>query len=162
MTALGDFTAGDVLQAADLNGLNNVTYLFGANYTLATSTLDIHDYGAGTEIVDVSNWHSETTNPSRITPTVAGFYYVWASAVLESASVSTGTRIFVGIYKNGSGTSNFSLSTYSPNYPGILTGGVIEMNGTTDYLTMGIYQTAGADRTISRPNFGVMLLRSPS
>lgn len=160
MTAIGNFAAGDVLTAFDLNTFNNVTQLYGANYTLATGTLDYHSFGASEVDIDVSNWHDPSISYSRITPDVAGWYYVIGSAVLENASVTTSTRLFVGIYKNRVSPSVFSNSVYSPNYPGVTIGGLIEMNGTTDYVELGVFHTAAADRTISRPSIAVALVRA--
>jgi hypothetical protein len=160
MTNKGDFTAGDVLQASDLNAFSNVTQLFGANATLPTATLRYWPFAASEVDIDVSDWHNPTTNNSRVTPDVAGWYRVTGSAVLEDASVTTGTRLFVGIYKNRASPSAFSNSVYAPNYPGVTVTGLIEMNGTTDYLEVGVFQTAGADRTISRPSLTVELVRA--
>ncbi len=160
MTAIGNFASGDVLTAFDLNTFNNVTQLYGANYTLATGTLDYHSFTSSEVDIDVSDWHNPTSNNSRITPDVAGWYYAIGSAVLENATVTTSTRLFVGLYKNRVSPSFLSNSVYSPNYPGVTIGGLVEMNGTTDYLELGVYQTAGADRTISRPSIAVALVRA--
>ena len=159
MAEIGTFTSGSVLTAAELNQFNNVTFLYGGSYTLATSTLDYHPFGAGEELLDVSGWHSTSTNTSRITPDVAGWYLVFGSAVLEQSTIATSSRLFVGIYKNRASPSAFSNSVYSPNFAGVTVTGIIEMNGTTDYLEVGVFHTFGTNATISRPMIGCALLR---
>jgi hypothetical protein len=90
-----------------------------------------------TEVFDTDNCYDNTTN-YRFTPTVAGKYFVQGKILILSSTTSNLVNSISEIRKNGSsyirqqtdyGTSrntNDTISVY----------GIIEMNGTTDYLEL--------------------------
>lgn len=141
MAEQGQFTTGSVLTAAELNAFTPMTCLSKA------AAQSIPGAGAATEItfttedIDVLNWHSNTTNTARITPTIAGWYHVVACG---SFDVSLTSRIIIAIHKNtteyvkadwvgGNDANGRSIDAY------------IYMNGSTDYVRMVILQfSAGA------------------
>ena len=113
-------------------------------------------FGAGTELVDTKDWHSTTTNTDRITPTVAGFYQVNGNI---SFNTNTGSaRYFAGIYKNN--TQWHSTSFYGTNFPTGAISTVVEMNGTTDYLTLVAYHQQGVTVNVSNAFLSCQLLRN--
>jgi hypothetical protein len=155
MTALGDFSAGDVLTAADLNALNNVTALeLTAAFNIPTGAPTNITFGAGTEIVDVSGWHSTSTNTERITPTIQGIYLVtcfmrWNETALNDYGVS--------IQKNSTTIAEVILE--GDYYPAGTAATIVSMNGTTDYVKLVGFTTSGITRQIFRAGLSLMLLR---
>ena len=90
-----------------------------------------------TEVFDTDNCYDNTTN-YRFTPTVAGKYFVQGKTFILSSTTSNLVSSISEIRKNGSsyirqqtdyGTSRNSNDTISVH-------GIIEMNGTTDYLEL--------------------------
>lgn len=96
----------------------------------------------GAEVIDDLNWHSTTTNTSRVTPSLPGRYLVNISVTF--AANATGDR---RVYALKNGVSNH---TWSRVYPGaanavtVAATGVLVCNGTTDYIEAGALQTSGA------------------
>ena len=159
MTALGDFSPGDVLTAADLNAFNNVTALYDTSTIVVANTTVVNiAFGSGTELCDQSGWHSETSNTDRITPTIAGTYLVVANANLETASFPTSSRFYVSVAKNGTNYLNSNFT--SPKYPGATIACTVNLNGTTDYVSMQLYQDSGSSKNTTRRNLTCMLLRA--
>lgn len=103
------------------------------------------------EEVDAYGFHSTTTNPTRITPTIPGWYRGWMSCGF-SDGVTTGNYRLVMLGKNG--TLERSRRDNRP----IVTAGqtrsphgvpfFVACNGTTDYVEMYVYQDSGAARTL--------------
>ena len=87
-----------------------------------------------TKIFDTNNMYDNSTN-YRFTPTIAGKYFVYSS-ILGYGGTSNLAWIETYIYKNGSKIKEARYAFVS-NYASIVNGplsGVIDMNGTTDYL----------------------------
>jgi len=157
MATLGTFTSGQVLTASELNKLNNVTALWDVNYqSISTVTPTAITFGAGTEVVDVSDWHSTTTNPERITPNIGGIYLVVASHQLVYAGSTIAYE--VAIWKNGTQISG-SLSD-GGFYPGATAAIVVYLNGSTDYVYSSAYQSSGSNQNVFRRAFSCTLLRT--
>jgi hypothetical protein len=98
-----------------------------------------------TEELDTHGFHSTSSNTSRITPNVAGWYRI--TSTVSWASNATGRRATV-VYQNGASKGNGSI------IPGGVSGvaaGVINTNhtrtlyanGTTDYFEINAYQNSG-------------------
>ena len=95
------------------------------------------------EALDTNNCYDSTTN-YRFTPTVAGKYYVYAQIFFGGNSGADVERGRVDIYKNGSrdlGSNRYLRSQFNgggqniePDNLTINIIGIIDMNGTTDYL----------------------------
>jgi hypothetical protein len=96
------------------------------------------------EIVDTLGWHSTSTNTSRITPTVAGWYMVQGKVTFGT---STAGGRNASIWKNGvaidgsagyitMGSLNGSESIHTS-----LT--MVYVNGTTDYIELYVIQNSG-------------------
>jgi hypothetical protein len=158
MALIGTFTSGSVLTAAELNQFNNVTFLSGTNAQLiANGVITDVTFGAGTEVLDVSNWHSTTTNTARITPTIAGYYLCSAFSVWNR--VGAAARFSEFIFKNGV-TYIAEGTILGGDYPGVVAQNIVYLNGTTDYVTHAVYQTTGGNTNLNRQDFFVALLRT--
>jgi len=97
----------------------------------------------GTEDFDTnSNFAS-----SRFTPTVAGYYQV-NGKVDAQASVGGVTRCILSIYRNGSefkrGYDTFGTTAFTS-----VVSDIIYMNGSTDYVELYTYITAGTTAIIN-------------
>lgn len=94
-----------------------------------------------TEDTDLSGLHSTSSNTSRITPNVAGWYRI--SATIHWAANATGRRA-TAVSKNG------SIAAYGQISPGSSVGTTstvitrtLQANGTTDYFEVFAYQDSG-------------------
>lgn len=99
------------------------------------------------ESFDTGNFHSTSSNQSRVTPSVAGYYRFTGTGSFESQS--TGVGLDVGIRKNGSdfqgspvripGTTTIAAQQVSV---------IVSMNGSSDYCELVMRQdSAGSDNT---------------
>lgn len=94
------------------------------------------------ESYDTNNNFDSTTN-YRFTPTVAGYYNLYAQLNYTMTS-----NAYIMLYKNG------SLSTYGPiavGWSGIagttaIVGATLYMNGSTDYVEVYAYQATGSSQ----------------
>jgi hypothetical protein len=112
---------------------SGTTYLMGASgYTF-------------TEITDTLAWHSTSTNTERITPNVAGLYRVIATS--QTATNASGSRRIV-INKNGSPVSE-STFTAAATLGTNSTAAVVNMNGSSDYITASTDQSSGSSLVAS-------------
>ena len=159
MALIGTFTSGSVLTAAELNQFNNVCALWNSGTTsIANATETNITFGAGTEIVDVSNWHSTSTNTERITPNVAGIYLVGAGLTLDYAGMTTAQRLYGRIYKNTTGEAEQSV--FCADYAGVHMTEIISLNGSTDYVKLMTFQNTGATRNVKQTYLYAILLRT--
>ncbi len=98
-----------------------------------------------TEVYDTNGYYDNATN-YRFTPLVAGKYFIYCS-ILGSAGTSNLNWIETYIYKNGSKIKEARYS-FPSNPLAIVNGslsGVIDMNGSTDYLEIfGSVNTANS------------------
>jgi hypothetical protein len=101
-----------------------------------------------TELFDTNNNFS-TVN-SRFTPTVQGYYWVYAKASMSGSGAQT---LDLAIYKNGVYFAGIDYKTYNGIQATAHGGLLMEFNGTTDYIEMYLFSTAtdtlstGADTT---------------
>ena len=152
MANQGQFVSGAVLTAADLNGFTPLTVLTNTTTQLvpnATFTAITYD----TETTDTLNWHSTSSNTSRITPTISGFYLVSFNGVSNGAA----NRNISAIYKNGVSVAKTDIST-TTNALDITT--VVSLNGTTDYVESFLYQANTTAVNCGPCIFSVMLVRA--
>jgi len=102
-----------------------------------------------TEVFDTDSCYDNSTN-YRFTPTVAGKYFVTAQAGFENFN-GTGHRVIWTIYKNGSAYSivgDMALSTDSGADPALIISTTVDMNGSSDYLEVFVYQNSGGSVNI--------------
>lgn len=129
--------------------------------SMADATAAALVFGAGSEEIDTHSFHDETTNNTRITPTVAGVYWFdgeffiaqmtqtgSAASALDfnfrkngSTTITPGSRHSIGIIT--ANPTSYTWPAHSQN-----TGTYIECNGTTDYVEMmGRQDSNGAVNT---------------
>lgn len=74
-------SAGDPIAANDTSSLISsssgkalVRLVQQSAQSIPHNTATVLTFGAGSEDIDTNNYHDTSTNPSRVTPTVAGYY----------------------------------------------------------------------------------------
>ncbi len=107
-----------------------------------TSTLGTAGALAYTEVADAQGWHHPTTNPTRITPNVAGRYRV--EAEVEWASNATNLRV-VQIGRNNVFANRVrTIAIAADDAVGSAQLATeVTMNGTTDYVAVTVFQNSG-------------------
>lgn len=101
---------------------------------IASGATAVLTFGPGSEIVDTDNYHSETVNNTRVTPTRPGWYRVVVKVVAEfnSAIISQNAAVL----KNGSVIDR--SGNHRPNTSNVNSGTILETwvdcNGSTDYI----------------------------
>ena len=117
-----------------------------------------------TERFDTNNNFSTSTY--RFTPTVAGYYQVNGDIYMYPSS-SVAEAAGISIYKNGSGlNANYSrFTTYGWNEITMNISSVVYLNGSTDYIELYGYMTAGSTCNFyssgaQYTNFSAALVRS--
>jgi hypothetical protein len=140
----------------------NLPVFYGTATGTATTSGTAYTIGASgaayTELLDRSSWHDASTNPTRITPNIAGYYRVtsgasWATnttGVRQVTVLKNGTAYNLGTFGNIIGAASNSMQTS--------TTGIIAMNGSTDYLEQQVAQTSGGSLTYST-QFNVEFVR---
>ena len=136
----------------------------GASQTLAVNTPAFEAYPsadlsvasstnvkvqANTERFDTDSAYDNSTN-YRFTPQVAGRYFTYCSGTYNL--VNGGIGLVVEIRKNGSAVLSGKIedSQYSVgNYKTVTCQGVVELNGSSDYLEMFTATTSGNTRTLA-------------
>jgi len=141
-------------------GGNNQPYFTAyqtGNYSLAQNTATTIVLGNTT----VNSGTAYNTSTGKFTPQVAGDYLVTAFHNCRHGSSGNAVVLFESyIQKNGSNT-NFRASTGNETTNTLAQsmssmGGIITMNGSSDYLTLSVTQydyTAGASQNISEIQF---------
>lgn len=120
--------------------------LFYGTATKSTTTSATETLGAAgfsyTELTDTLGWHSPSTNPDRITPTVAGLYRV--TGTVQWSAGATGDRR-ISVFKNGSLYFEQRVGTGTGVYNNVSL--VIGMNGSSDYFYVTCFQSSGGAST---------------
>jgi len=155
---LGTFAGGEVLQAAELNQFNNVTALYGSTTTVPNATATAFQYtSTGQVLVDTSDWHSTSSNPSRITVDKDGIYLV--GAFCQFAYSGATVDFSIGISRNGA--TLIDGNAQADFYPGVTAVGILDATA-GQYFEAVAYQTSGSARSVwsGRQGFYCMLLRT--
>jgi hypothetical protein len=123
----------------------------GQNVTNSLDTILTFGTGLATEVlITDAAWHSLATNPSRVTPNRAGVYRVTARGAFAFNNVNITCDTYIaknGAFYDRSGnhkpnsTSNTALMT-----PELTT--LVQMNGSTDYVEMGLFQSSSPSTTL--------------
>jgi len=154
-----DTLSSNASSTLTIGGTNTTTIAFGPNVTTtpsslantpafeATRTTDQSITDAtqtkvefNVENFDTNNYYDNTTN-YRFTPLVAGKYYVYASIQSEAFGESDLRRTQINIHKNGTKyrEAQWLQNTYRARQQTPYVAGIIDMNGTTDYLEIYAY-----------------------
>ena len=87
------------------------------------------------------------TSTGTITPTVAGYYNISASAYINYTA-SALNRMGIRIYKNGSAIKGDATTGTTAFYGIINISSLVYCNGTTDYIEIYAFQASSSDSTI--------------
>lgn len=140
-----------------------------AAQTLADNTQVALTFGTSSEVYDTHNFHSESTNNSRVTPTVAGYYRVYGTVFMTS--LANGTTLDLNVRTNGAnnlapgprlgGAAGHSVAggAFSTAQAwSISVTALVSMNGSTDYFELMARQNSDAsDDTNASSQFSSVL-----
>lgn len=118
------------LDGGSLNAPSLYAYLNTSSQTISCSTTTVVNYD--TVLYDNKGWYDTVTY--RYTPTISGKYLVIAQAYGQASTTFTGFSIT--IFKSA---DQFSISSIVPASTVGITlpvTGILDMNGTTDYITV--------------------------
>lgn len=143
--------AGQILLDEDLDSIGAASdekpvlqiYLSG-NQSVADNTLTALSFGS--ENFDSHGFHSTSVNPTRITPNKAGIYR-WTGVIYVQAAVDYAFVRGV-VRKNGSTLMNPAAqwgNSASSNLQGYFGTGLLEFNGTTDYVEWCLHHDNSAN-----------------
>lgn len=100
-----------------------------------------------TDVVDDSGMHNPASNPTRITPTKAGWYQTFGKVAFVSDTGGVGRR-GSGVALNGTLVDQTLYQAPSGGAPYAAVPNILVFcNGTTDYLELKAFQDSGATRT---------------
>jgi len=109
------------------------------------------------EGTDPLGWHSTVSNTDRVIPNIAGRYEAFGTSCAAISAV--GNRA-AQIFKNGAGITGYGYNsspapTGSDAVSSVYAYAQADMNGTSDYFTIGGYQSAGTlSSAYSAGNYG--------
>ena len=110
------------------------------NSTTATMQFDV-------EYFDTDNCYN--TSNYRFTPNVAGIYLINSSVQIQSLS----GIISLDIRLNGTRYANMALQLNPSGLQSACNSVLVSMNGSTDYVDIGIFQNSGANKdTVASPS----------
>lgn len=149
----GNFMTSSLINTIGLNGLGFILNPPCAILGQATA----QSVGSGgsavavtydTESLDSYGGHSVTSNTSRYTGQVAGYYFVVGA--VSYATNATGNRL-AELHKNGStfGAQQVFQSPTTSNGATVQVSGIVQLNGSTDYVETYTYQTSGSTLSTS-------------
>jgi hypothetical protein len=142
--------------AAGWYPISGAAMFFG---TATRSAASATNYSVGaasylyTEIIDPLGWHSASTNTDRITPNVAGVYRV--TSTVSFTNNATNSRRTELLLNGSSFGTNFTTAIFGNN---VQASSILQLNGSTDYITVTAYQDSGSSLT-ALARVGVEFLR---
>jgi hypothetical protein len=110
-----------------------------ASISIANATYTV--LPINTKVFDTNTNFDTTTY--RFTPNIAGYYQVNAIANYFPAG---GTNCFLSIYKNGTEYIRGPAIVAGTSF-GLVSLGIVPVNGTTDYLDIRLFQASGISQT---------------
>lgn len=147
---MAGFLTGQRITADKLNILFNKPLgrlVAQTTQSLADNTNVPINFGTGSTVYDTHGYHSESSNISRITPLIAGYYRFYGVGFfgIETSPVSASVawRLNATTYEPGAYRSpGYTVAASGPAQCDIL------MNGTTDYMELMMLQdSSGAITT---------------
>jgi len=132
---------------SSLTGMNIGYGTFQANFTseITISHATWTKIAFNTSVIDTDSLYD--TSNYRYTPQVAGVYYI-NSFVQIQGWISTSSACLMEIRKNGSRHKQHIHVPNTSEYPTVETTALVDMNGTTDYIEIYIYQSSGGSKDI--------------
>jgi hypothetical protein len=120
---------------------NNNAQAIGQNQSISNDTETLMIFPQ--EIYDTDNTYDTSTN--RFTPTVAGKYYVYANMRFNTATDFELCELRV--QKNNS--TVLEKTWRNEYFTGVYIGGAVDMNGSSDYIDVKIYQSSGSSQDVT-------------
>jgi hypothetical protein len=148
MATIGSFTSSSVLTASELNNAIPLCILENTSQSVPSGVNTAVAFAS--EVLDPLNWHSTSTNNTRITPNIAGFYLV--TMQLNDINGAGQSRAALSLTKNGAEITGVRIRMDTTGEDDdFALAGYVQCNGTTDYLEMSVLQvnSGGASRTIT-------------
>jgi hypothetical protein len=152
--------AGDPVYASDVNDIINATVskplvrlVQQAPQNFAAGAAAPLTFGAGSTAIDTHNFHSETANTTRVTPTIPGYYRCTATASFASAAYS---QLAAAVAKNGTRQTPQGIMRPDPAAAASTSQTTVELsaNGLTDFFeAYGIQSSSGAQNTNTSSGF---------
>ena len=147
-------SAGDLLSVSDWNNVaNDVTFLYQAPYGIFPSSSTAASVTPTTfTTVPLTNTgasvnYGVTLSGNNASVSVAGIYQVVGSVGLSVGGAGSMTPL---LYKNGAIALQGSQTNFDGTYGAeAQVSGLIYLNGTSDYLTLKVFQWAAGTKTIS-------------
>jgi hypothetical protein len=143
--AVGQRLTATVLQSLADYTINRpiVRLIATATQNLTNNTSTAITFGASSTIIDTHSYHSESSNTSRVTPLIAGYYR--AMGVVAHGGSASYTTLQSVIKFNG--VDQAGNQRQGPNATnsqrGVPAEGVFLCNGSTDYLELAGLQASG-------------------
>lgn len=126
------------------SGSLSVAFSVGiSGQSVSTSSLETIEFNQ--KELDTGTYFNTTTY--RFTPLVAGFYYIGAS--IAFSTIADGSLIHVTINKNGSSVAKGADVVGANHDAAVDCERIIELNGSTDYITAQVFQTSGGNESLS-------------
>ncbi len=142
----GGYDAADLVGAA--GGENTPAFYARLSASQTVSNNTGTKAQCNTEIFDTDGCYDNATN-YRFTPTTAGKYFVFGQ-VTFNADANDGLQLGISIIKKNGSTIFYTQFDQRNQYAGpdntVLVSGIVDMNGTTDYLELfgEIYVVVGS------------------
>jgi hypothetical protein len=142
--------AGARAYAADVSGLAALTtgkplvrLIAQTTQSLPNSTSTALQFGAGSEDVDTHGYHDPVTNPSRVTPGLAGYYRCTITVAIAASGALT--QFYATMAKNGTAVQPLvRVKPYTTAAAmSVATTAILSANGSTDYFEGFGNQTSG-------------------
>lgn len=151
--------AGDAILASTINDLIGYGPNRPTGRLIASGTQSIPDavqtaITFTTEDLDSSNFHSTSSNTSRVTPAKAGWYRVRGTYFTGAAA--TYVTVDVSIAKNGVSVAPAERRTFSTtatqvsNATSAQCEAMVSVNGTTDYFELMAFQDSDAAKNTNQ------------
>lgn len=130
-----------------------------ATQSIASATATAITFGSTSTDYDTHGFHSETTNNTRVTPTIPG-YYAASASVSFGTGASSYTQISAAVAKNGTRVDPQDLKRPDPSTAATsaYTQAIVTSNGITDYFEeWGSQNSSGAQNTNGSAGFRCVL-----
>lgn len=161
VTATSDVSViGNTSVGGDLTVTGNITGKIQTKVTILRDSFVIPSnsnttlaFGTGTTVIDTDNFHSETTNNTRITVDEDGVYLINVSVY----DLLSSDRALLNLYKGASIIGSFDSGVGYPHND--FTFSMVHKADATDYFTCVLYQNSGVSKTTD-VDFSITLLHS--
>jgi len=130
------YVSGNALISGNLNALGNY-YVKVARLSNQTIPQNIDTGIQFSSVTDPNSWYNASTY--RITPTVAGNYYVSLMATWEKGSVVRNNQTNIQIRKNGNTFAITQVPVESGLNFSVYACGIATLNGSSDYIDATAY-----------------------